>query len=257
MVTTAEVHTRVAAPPVSPQAYGLFSVAAPISPSDTGWQVGVSWESWACLDPNVTTDTCIGMPSTLAVGGIKEFEVCPDTQKFKPFTVYVGIKRAGGTVEVAQESASQVLANGEEYAAEKILWAEMLADAGALPAAVAPVLALGKVEKALAVGFRGRGVIHLDALTATVLGDHLTRSGSQLTTLLGTPVVVGSGYDFDNAHPGAIFGTGSVAVRRSGVSLISAWDTKINDELGLAERTYIVGYDCFITGQQATVTGGP
>jgi hypothetical protein len=63
--------------------------------------------------------------------------------------------------------------------------------------------------------------------------------------LIGTPVVVGAGY---TANGPTIYGTGAVAVRRGEMEVVSAWNMAINDELVLAERTYVVGWDCFATG---------
>lgn len=253
MVTWASVHTRVAAPPVVPHPFGLFSVVPPISPAESGWLSGTAWESWACIDPNVTTDTCVD-------GGDapdpKTFDGCRTSETFKAFTAYVGVQRSGGAIGVATEMATNALNMAEEFAVERELWAAMLTAAGALPAATDPVVALGQVEKGLAVGYRGTGIIHMDRVTATLLSDNLVQRGSQLITTLGTPVVVGAGYDTGDDEPGAIIGTGNIAVRRSVVSIHQAWNMAINDDLAVAERTFVVGWDCFIIGRAATIPGG-
>lgn len=253
MVTMAEIHSRVAAPPVTPHPFGLFSVAAPIAPGDTAWAMGLSWESWACINPNFTGDLCIDGVSP----DPKEFEACPDTQIMRPVTVYLGVRRSGGDDRVAVEQASSSLSDAEEYAVEKYLWDQLKAESDPLGTALDPLVALGTVEKLLGQGYMGTGVIHMDRLTATVLSDNLVQRGSQLVTTIGTPVVVGAGYDYDNTTAGAIFGTGALAVRRGTVATYTAWNLAINDQLALAERTYVVGWDCFIVGRQATLTGGP
>jgi hypothetical protein len=239
MATLDQLHVRVEAPVVVPHPYGLFSVAPPASPSDTSWQAGVSWESWACIDPNTTTDPCINGG---AVPGAKEFEACPDYQSFKPITVYLGVKRGGQSTDVGSAQAGQILEDGEEYAVEEYLWAQ-LAAAVTEAAAMSPVGALGKVENLLGENYMGTGVIHMSRETATRLAPNLVRNGSRIETLLGTPVAVGAGYIAPT-----IYGTGAVAVRRGGLEVVNAWNTAINDELVLAERTYVVGWDCYATG---------
>jgi hypothetical protein len=240
MATLDQLYVRVEAPPVVPHPYGLFSVAAPVTPGEPNWQTGVTWESWACLDPNTTTDQCINGGAAPAA---KEFEACPDTRSYKPITVYIGIKRNGQSMEVGSEQANTVLAGGEEYAIEKFLLAQ-LAAAVTEAAALSPLGALAAVEMQLGQNYMGTGVIHMSRETATRLSAQLVRNGDHIETLLGTPVAVGAGY----AGTPVIYGTGAVAVRRGGVDIVSAWNTKINDELVLAERTYVVGWDCYATG---------
>lgn len=253
MVASSAVYTRVEAPPVVPRPYGLFSVAAPQSPADPHWQVGVSWESWACLDPNTTTDACFQGTSPPA----KEFEQCPHTQVVAPLTVYLGVKRSGGMGD-AEASASGALTGAEEFAVERWLWGQMVAAAAptapGVGAAVHPnptVAALAAVESALGAGYMGAGVIHMGRGVATALGDMLTVKGSQLQTAAGTPVVAGSGYNLDALTGGkvAIYGTGAIAVRRSTIDTSTAWDRQVNDELSVAERNYVVGWDCFVVGR--------
>lgn len=243
MATLDQLHVRVEAPTVVPHPYGLFSVAPPASPADTSWQAGVSWESWACIDVNTTTDPCINGG---AAPGAKEFEACPDVRTYKPITVYLGIKRGGQSIDVGSDQASRVLEDGEEYAIEKYLWAK-LAAAVTEGTALSPESALGSVEAALGTGYMGTGVIHMNREVATRLATHLVRSGDHLETMLGTPVAVGAGYG-----PLAIYGTGAVLARRGAVDVVGNWNTAINDELILAERTYVVGWDCFATGTLVT-----
>ena len=245
MVALSTLYTRIEAPLVTPHPFGLFAVAPPANPSDTVWQAGVQWESWACIDPNTTTDPCINGG---AVPPAKEFEDCPNTSAFKPITLYLGVKRTGQSVEVGSAQARRVLEDAEEYAVEKYLWGVLAADVTE-SAALSPVGALGKVENELGQGYHGTGVIHMSRETAIRLAPHLTRNGGRIETLIGTPVAVGAGY---YPTPTAIYGTGAVMVRRGNAEIVSAWNTAINDELVLAERTYVVGWDCFATGVLVT-----
>jgi hypothetical protein len=201
------------------------------------------WESWACLDPNTTTDACINGG---AVAGPKEFEECPNTSSFKPVTVYLGIKRTGQSLDVGSAQVSRVLADAEEFAVEEYLWSLLDADVTE-GAALSPIGALAQVEDELAVGYHGTGVLHMSRGTAVRLGSELTRNGNRIETLIGTPVAVGAGY-----LPNVIYGTGALTVQRDDISVHMAWNTSINDELVLAERSYVVGWDCFATGVQVS-----
>ena len=238
MPTLDQLHTRIEAPTVVPHPFGLFSVAPPAAPGDHGL-VGVQWESWACIDINTTTDACI---SGGTAPGPKEFELCPNTISFKPITVYLGIKRTGQSFDVGEAQVRRVLEDAEEYAVEEYLWGLLAADVTEA-AALSPEGALAAVEEALADGYMGTGVIHMSRGTAIRLATHLVRSGDHLETVVGTPVAAGAGYSAT-----AIYGTGALTVQRDGIAVHNAWDTAINDELVLAERTYVAGWDCFATG---------
>lgn len=242
MVATSAVYARVEAPAVTPHPYGLFSVVTPQQPGDTDWQVGISFESWACIDPNVTRSSCI---DGLADAPPKEFDVCPNTQSVKPFTVYTGVKRTGQSAEVGREQANGILTNAEEYAVERQLWAA-LGTAVTESAALSPLGALALVEDALAVGYMGTGIIHMTPGMATRLGQNLLRNGDHIETFAGTPVSVGHGYAA--TAPGAIYGTGGVAAMRGPVDYLEAYALSVNDLLILAERTYVVAWDCFAVG---------
>jgi hypothetical protein len=240
MATLDGVYTRVEAPAVVPHPYGLFSVATPASPGDHA-MVGFQWESWACINPNTITDPCINGG---AAPGPKEFEKCPNTNSYKPITVYLGIKRTGQSLDVGQTQVQRVFEDAEETAVERHLWDLLNIDVTEA-AAMSPAGALSVVEEQLGDGYMGTGVIHMSRGTAVRLGPELVRNGSRIETIIGTPVVVGAGYV---AGGPTIYGTGALAVVRGDLEVVSAWNMSINDELILAERTYVVGWDCFATG---------
>lgn len=242
MATLSQLYTRVEAPLVAPHPYGLYSVAPPAAPGDHG-VVGIMWESWACVDPNTTTDACINGG---AVPDAKEFEECSNSSEFKPITVYLGIKRTGQSLDVGAAQVRRVLEDAEEYAVERYLWAQLGA-AVTEDTALSPLGALAAVEQDLGVGYMGKGVIHMSRSTATRLSPQLIHEGDHIETLVGTPVVVGAGYAADT-----IYGTGAVVVQRGDVEVVSAWNTAINDELVLGERTVVVGWDCYATGTSVT-----
>jgi hypothetical protein len=242
MATLADLHVRVAAPVSVPHPFGLFSVVQPLGPEGHAL-VGVTWESWNCTVPSLTNDECIvGTPQS-----DKQFNGCPEWLSYKPFTLYVGIQRNGQSIDVGGEQAERVLRNGAEYGVESQLWG-MLAAAVPPAPAVDPVTALASVEDQLGSGYMGRGIIHMSRGTAIRLSEKLVRNGDRMETTTGTPVVVGAGYD----GPPAIFATGELAAWNDTPVIYTAWNKAINDELVLAERTYVVGWDCFATGTLVT-----
>lgn len=248
------IYARVEAPTTVPHPYGLFSVAPASTPADPHWQVGIEWQSTACGAIATTTDPCITGDAITP----KIAEAC-DLDNFihvKPFAAVAFFKRSGESHEVAVAEAEAALAAGEEFAAESALWTAMLFETPV--ASASPSAALGAVEAELGRNYHGTGVIHMDRFMGTMLATHLVKSGSQLTTALGTPVVVGGGYDLAATEAGAhtIYGTGAVVVRRGVIETVDAMDRDVNDLYVLAERSYVVAWDCFIVGRTATVTGG-
>ena len=239
MVATSAVYARVEAPAVAPHPYGLFSVAPPSTPSGTDWQIGASWESWACITPNTTRSSCI---DGLAEAPPKEFDVCPNTQSIKPVTVYVGVKRTGTSGDVGAAQAEAILTDAEEYAVEAYLWANFVAQITE-GAALSAVGALAAVEDALADGYMGKGTIHMSRGMAIRLAQQLVQKGTHIETFTGTPVAVGAGYEST-----AIYGTGGVHVMRGPVDTVEAYALSVNDHLVLAERTYVAAWDCFAAG---------
>jgi hypothetical protein len=256
MVAMSSIFTQVEAPAVTPHPFGLFSVAQPASPAGTSWQAGVRWKSSACLKPDTTEDPCISGNTVPA----KVVQDCADesTGEFKPFTVYSYFKRSGESFDVARAEAEAVLQGGEEYAVEKHLWEAM---AALVPAPDAPsdsaaypnqlVACLAEVEAQLASNYFGTGVIHMNRGTAAALGPWLIRENGKLHTLTGTPVVAGAGYESTGTIN--MYGTGNVAVRRGPIDTVEAADMTVNDFYALAERTYVVGWDCFVVGREITL----
>jgi hypothetical protein len=257
MVAMSAVHARVVAPPVTPHPFGLFSVAPPTTPAGTDWMAGVQWRSVACAPIAVTYDPCVtGQAVTPKVA-----QVCSDIENWislKPFTVLGFFKWSGESSDVARAEAADVLTGGEEFAAEKALWVAM-EQVPPTGTATDPILALAAVEQDLGENYHGTGVIHLSRFLGIVLADQLERQGGRLQTRIGTPVVVGGGYDTDtdDAGPFTIYGTGTLLVNRGPVDYIETANTSVNDLYVLGERTYVIGWDCHIVGRQALVTGGP
>lgn len=124
--------------------------------------------------------------------------------------------------------------------------------------ALAAPVALGEVENALGNCLRGvQGIIHVANDLANVLAAEglLVRDGPRLRTWNGNLVVVGNGYPGtgpDGSDPGLgygwIFGTGPIFAYRGDVHVLlennSALSRTDNTVRAIAERTYLLGYDC-------------
>jgi len=133
---------------------------------------------------------------------------------------------------------------------------------------------LGVLEQALADCYKGEGVIHVPTSLLPTFAAHglLVRDGSQLRTWKGNLVAVGGGYTGSspaNAAPAAgqawVYATGSVFAYRSAVQtfrLAETLDRNENTIRAIAERTYVLGWDCchlatlMSLGGVVTGTGG-
>jgi len=241
MTDTAQVHTPVAAPAVAPRPYGLFSVVTPVMDADPHWMLGTVWESVACSLPAFTRDECI--TGEVAEGKVFGDGLCDSWITSKPFVVYAGQKVTGGMSTSEGETRAEArLALVEQRGAEMGLWEQL---GSVVPGATvaSPQAALALVEQALATGYAGQGVIHMSASMATLLGaQNLVTSGGRATTLVGTPVAIEAGVPV--ASVDTIVATGAVVVRRGTVLSFSSVDRAINDVLAIAEREYLVGWDC-------------
>jgi hypothetical protein len=118
------------------------------------------------------------------------------------------------------------------------------------------VQGLGVLEQALADCYKGEGVIHITTALLPSLVAHglVYRDGAQLRTWKGNLVAVGGGYTGSSpagaieAAPGTwIYATGSVFAYRSAIQtfrLAETLDRNENTIRAIAERTYVLGWDC-------------
>ena len=199
-----------------------------------------------------------------------------------PFTPYVRFDCAPVGNADAIKAAEQALAQAEPWQVERAFWTGLVdgvtiafphlaADAEILDAqgyvlqsaatlpvtgSVDPAVGLGLVEEALADCYDGVGVIHVPVRALPTLDAHgLFRvQGPTLRTLNGNLVSAGAGYlgtSPAGAETGAgqawIYGTGTVFAYRSGVRVTGmpdSLDRSTNTVEMIAERTYVLGWDC-------------
>lgn len=135
--------------------------------------------------------------------------------------------------------------------------------------AVDVVEAMGALEGALASCYGGVGVLHVPRAAVA----HMSNKGlvhddgtGRLRTVAGTLVAAGGGYPGTSpagTSPGAGFAwfyiTGAVRMYRSSASLTSSFveaiDKDENDLVLVAERTYVLTWDCCLFGAQVRLGG--
>lgn len=118
------------------------------------------------------------------------------------------------------------------------------------------VEAFARLESALASCYDGVGVIHIPVAVLEIAAANalLERSGPQLRTAGGQLVAVGAGYPGtapDGITPAAgvvwIYATGAMFGYRSEIFVhdpVQALDRNVNTVKMIAERTYLLGWDC-------------
>lgn len=130
--------------------------------------------------------------------------------------------------------------------------------------AVDPVVGLGLLESHMAAHYAGKGVIHMPRITATYLANQGVvemDDDEVLYTSLKTPVAAGGGYDLPNVGPtGAdapagkkwIYGSGRVLLLKKTVVTgdvhvqpVNITGLDANNQIALAERSYIAAIDCY------------
>lgn len=258
MANMTALSVEVTAPPVVPYRFGVFSVAPIVTPADPHAFVGINWLSVGCGQVSVTGDPCVvDAPAALAVN-------VPDcvVMNYEPFVVYtysdMGFIGRGGDGSDAVDAAEAQLLAGEQFGVEDVLW-------GLIDAAVTSEVAIASanfrqglavVEQDLAEAYGGQGVIHMSRFTASMLTD-LRVEGGRLVSPLGTPIVAGGGYDaaLAGSVPTSVkmFGTGPLVLLGSTVESYPALNPATNQQATLAQRQYVVGWDCAAVGVNITL----
>lgn len=242
MADTSTIRVPVASPTVNPRRFGLLDVVTPVTPASPHWRVGVTWEaSTGCgAALSTTSDACltgVGPDPLVLTGG------CRDRRTAVGFTVYSRQRRTLLDEDTTEESFTAA----EARSVETEFYERVLADPGLVDLGDAwPSLAvaLAAVEQGIADRYNGLGLIHVTARDASLLGDRLVVTDGGLTTRLGTPVVVGIGYEPDDTTS-LIVGTGAVLLMRGDAEPIEVNRPSTNDAETLVQRTWVAGWDCF------------
>lgn len=263
----------VAAPPVVPYRYGLFSVVAPrnaeVAPNgaiDEHWRAGVVWESQACKAGYITQGACIDPDSPFAPDTISESN-CSALNQFDPFTVYVYNTDSipGYTLEQHMNQTIERLVNNEQRLVESAVIQNIDNCAVATGdqfdlSGYSPAVVLGWLEQYIADNYGGTGVIWMDRLSASVLWENLRVEGARLVTTVGTPVIA-HGYGTPSAPPSAsvnLYVTGTPTMYRGDIDVREAAINKaVNEVSYIAQRDYVVGWDCVCARVVATLAPAP
>ena len=238
---------EVTAPTATPYPFGLFTVA-PTSIGEARWTAGIWWRSQACNLVGVTFNPCQVDDDVPA----KDVNVECSIVTAPSFTVYArsADSLAGASIADKFANARTALLAGEQFAAETALWEMLLAATSSPDGTAADVQeAIAMAEAQIAAVYGGTGVIHLSRYSAIMAGTNvLSPSGTRLTTLLGSHVIAGGGYDEAPAESGAVvsvIATGGVNLVRGEVfDLGQHFDTDTNSISAVVERSYAIGWDC-------------
>jgi len=274
--------TRVTSP------YGLFSVAQ--LPTETGphWQLGIRTEIGTCAPASVTVDSCAvtGTGSLVQVDAMSTLGATPFTVFSSPACGPVGF------LDDARKYATDALTNGEQRAVEREFWtgangttphlaanAQIISSDGSIEqtaatvvvsggASVDPVEGLGLLEDALGWCYGAEGVIHAppSVVTAWVARGLIRREGTSLRSPGNHQVVMGDGYPGtgpDGSLPTGsrwVYATGAIQLRRGPIEVRGSTSGEVvdrskNDVVVVAERTYVVNWECCHLAIQIKIGG--
>lgn len=121
---------------------------------------------------------------------------------------------------------------------------------------VTPALGMGALEDAAADCYHGVATIHVPIIAIASLMHRgiIQRDGARLRTISGNTVIAGAGYQ--NTSPAGVaagvgqawlYATGQVFGYRSAVKTFvreQSFDRSTNTLKAIAERTYVLGYEC-------------
>lgn len=250
----------VDAPVSVPYPHGLFAAVTPRPAVDPHWRNGVTWQSQSCGLVKATINPCLADE----VDPLTPDDLC-SVLDYDPFTLYAFNDDSvpGRTLEQHRQDTIDRLVAGEQFTAEQHLWG-LLTTAVPVPVDLTAYpgwLALGHVEQALAEAYGGLGIIHMSRLAATALALHLRFSQGTVTTMLGTPVVIGGGYDplVSPFSPTAtIMGTGPLVMYRGEIDTDAfTIERPVNNLSYVAQRDYVIGWDCAAVGAVAYIGTPP
>jgi hypothetical protein len=258
----------------APLRYGLFKVSEPIDLPIHAQIGGIEYETADCGVAHPYTVTCAPGASKTFDGGLTD--ITGD-----PFVVYTSSTcgTVGETSDRVQGIVAERLRVGEQAAVENVFSQQLNgqapglannASAATLTAATTLTAAIGSLEGWLygTQQYGLKGVIHVPALAATYFRENnsmLPDDEGVFRTPIGTAISMGnySGLEPNGSAPAAghttVYITGMVAVYRDPAAnvFVSPYGETVakatNQYLAVAERSYIVTFDCFVAGIDITL----
>lgn len=256
----------VQAPILTPSRYGLLSAADMPITTDPHLRNGVEFETNPCGPSKIDAADCASPHNrNNLTDGIPLVEA-------GPIVVYDGFTcRPVGLDEPALLArARAALAAGESAAVEKTVWASaaplrLMADGVTdelTTAAVPLVKGIGLLEEHLRSEYGGVGVIHAPVMVAPYAAEkqQIDSDNGRKTTVLGTRWSFGA---YPNSGPDGtaaavdtawLVATGAVSLRRTEVTARAVFNDKTNEVLALAERTYVVAWECVTAAALVSLT---
>ncbi len=241
--------------------YGLFTAAnGPLALPDHGRGGGVQYVPETCGHAHVYPVDC---PDD-SPAELKVFDPGSDTVVLEPFVVYGSLNcgSAGVSQEDLVRRVTSNLLSGEQTQAEAALADELAAGSAGLGTATDIVDAVSRLEQwlygATGADYGYVGYIHASPDVAAYAGEAylIEDQGPVKRTPLNTIWSIGGGYP-----EGTLFISGQVTVWRSQNILIppldQVFDRETNQYNILAEREYVVGYDCFANSIELDLGGSP
>jgi len=263
--------------------YGLLSVAEPADDGGAHWRNGVQFTPRLCGTALTTGSVCVTAgavkPATadgIPTRGADPFAVyawvdCSPVgytpEAWRRITTEALLSNESYAVE--RVFATGVVAGGTVYphlAADTDVYEGDLQTVQLQTAATIAVTgggvdiveAVGILEARMGACYGGIPVLHapLEAVAHLANKNLLVRDGPRLRTFAGSYIAAGRGYPGtapDGSTPPAgvrwLYATGAVKVWRSGIELTGTnpaeWIGRArNDQVLIAERTYVIGWDC-------------
>jgi hypothetical protein len=265
----------------TPLPYGLWDSIQHPTAGGVHWQQGITWIE-RCPVGDTTYDECLSVTGTGAPPEppAKTANVDQSFRGSLPFTVYAEFECSPVGIPDAESIASDALVRAEQQQVETAFWTgaaggqpvvfpHLAANTEVLdgdiilqPVATTAVTgadvahALGVLEQQLADCYAGQGIIHVPrtALPTLAAWDLAVERDGRLYTPGGNLIVVGDGYTGtapDGTTPADgttwIYATGAAWGYRSDVyvsRLRDSLDRTSNTIRMLAERTYVIGFEC-------------
>ncbi|TDC31387.1 cupin [Micromonospora sp. 15K316] len=257
---------EVSAIPGTPLPHGILSGCTEVvDVTDEHELLGTDWMDVSCADAH-PWQWCDGGDESPGVPVEKEF-ARPKSCTAPPVTIYAGIQcnPIGRAYQEAVRNAREALRMGEQRALEEFVMDQLLCpmadDLTPAEGAVSMAQGVAALEGWLGENYGGRGVLHVPAGAAALLGCcnvvRLDGDGNA-RTLIGNCVIMGSGYGLNSGPPDCLpapageawlYITGPLRVRREAPFVVPDSDGEsvrilTNDRFVLAERTFVVEIAC-------------
>lgn len=274
--------------PFTSPAYGLLSTATALALTDPHWRMGLQWQPLcpdadgtygectrldgtplvAPKDDTWSWDTRGATPVTvysrIDCAPVGQWDDLSDKNRQallrseereleRIFWTGEAVDGSGNISVFPHLTADTAVADGEDLMQPPVVLASN--------AAQEIVIGLGMLEAAMRECYPGVATIHMPIRLAAIAADHHlieARNGVMYTTTVGSRVVIGDypGTAPDGTEPAAgetwMYATGAVFYQREPVphtfTPVESFDRSVNTLGMIAERTYVIGWDCCLMG---------